>query len=151
MLVFSTQHCAPLPFCLVQLSPGQPPFHVWIIILYTRIKCVRGEGMGFRASDRETPAAKSLYRSILLDDNILHCLLWVLSFYGWKDPHTWFCAYIWKTFPRNMLYVLCSETTMFPFFFTFKVIVSRETISTVLNIACCKNALILFYSTEPVA
>ncbi len=28
-----------------------------------------------------TPAGKSLYRSIILDDNILHCLLWVLSFY----------------------------------------------------------------------
>ncbi len=36
----------------------------------------------------KTPAAKFLYRSILLDDDILHCLLWVLSFYGTPCPHT---------------------------------------------------------------
>jgi hypothetical protein len=30
--------------------------------------------MGFWASDRKTPAAQSLYRSIFLDDQILHCL-----------------------------------------------------------------------------
>ncbi len=34
-----------------------------------------GGGMGFWASDRYTFAAKSLYRSIFLDDDILHCLL----------------------------------------------------------------------------
>ncbi len=28
-----------------------------------------------------SPTAKFLYRSIFLDDDILHCLLWVLSFY----------------------------------------------------------------------
>ncbi len=43
----------------------------------TRKQCVRGWlGMGF------TPAGKSLYRSIFLDDDILHCLLWVSSFYA---------------------------------------------------------------------
>ncbi len=46
-------------------SPLPPPFPVWIriSILYTRIQCVRGRGYkGFWASDRQTPAAKSLYR-----------------------------------------------------------------------------------------
>ncbi len=37
-----------------------------------------GEG----ASDRQTPAEKSLYRSILLDEDILHCFLSVSSFYA---------------------------------------------------------------------
>ncbi len=32
--------------------------------VYTYTQCVRGGGMGFWASDRLTPAAKSLYRSI---------------------------------------------------------------------------------------
>ncbi len=71
----------PLPFSLVKLSPSPPPFRVLISILYTRIRCVRG-GMGFWASDRYTPVAKSPYRYIFLDDDISHCLLWVLSFYG---------------------------------------------------------------------
>ncbi len=38
--------------------------------------------MGWWASDRWTPAAKSLYRSIFIDGDILPCLLWFLSFYG---------------------------------------------------------------------
>ncbi len=38
--------------------------------------------MEFLASDRETPAAKSLYCSIFLDDDILHCPLRVSSFYA---------------------------------------------------------------------
>ncbi len=33
-----------------------------------------------------TPAAKSLYRSIFLDNDILRCLLWVLSFYTPYGP-----------------------------------------------------------------
>ncbi len=62
MLVFSVQLCetvAPLHFSLVQTYP-LPPFPVWISILYTCIQCVRGGGYGFYASDRWTPAAKSL-------------------------------------------------------------------------------------------
>ncbi len=38
--------------------------------------------MAFLASDRKTPAAKSLYRYIFLDDDILNWRLWVLSFFG---------------------------------------------------------------------
>jgi hypothetical protein len=54
---------APLPFSLVYSLPPSPPLPC---ILYH---------MGFWASDRKTRAAKSLYRSICLDDDILHCLL----------------------------------------------------------------------------
>jgi hypothetical protein len=57
MLVFSTHLCELLPFS---------PYGF----------------MGLWASDRWTPAAKSLYRSIFIDDDILPCLLWFLSFYG---------------------------------------------------------------------
>ncbi len=54
--------------------------------MYTQIHCVRG----FWPSDRETPAAKSLYRPIFLGDDILHCLLWVLFFYGAaRDSLAW--------------------------------------------------------------
>jgi hypothetical protein len=38
--------------------------------------------MGFWASDRYKPAAKFLYKSIFLDDVILHYLLMVFSFYA---------------------------------------------------------------------
>jgi hypothetical protein len=42
--------------------------------------------MGFLASDRLTPDAKLLFLQVknLLDDDILHCLLGVLSFYACK-------------------------------------------------------------------
>jgi hypothetical protein len=57
-----------------------PPPHLPSVNEYTvlcaRIQYVMGAGMGFWAN----PPAKSLYRSIFEDDDILHCLLWVLSF-----------------------------------------------------------------------
>ncbi len=72
MLVFSTQFCELLPlYNLLSGSTLPPPsplptFPVWISILYTRMQCVRGGGgYGFWASDRKTPAAKSIYRSFL--------------------------------------------------------------------------------------
>ncbi len=65
--------------CHSTLPP--PTFPVWIE-KYTVHTVWKGKrGMGFWASYRKTPAAKSLYRSIVLDDDILHCL-WVLSFYA---------------------------------------------------------------------
>jgi hypothetical protein len=45
--------------------------------------------MRFWASDRLTPAAKYLYRSIFLDDDILHFLLRVISFYDTTTLHGW--------------------------------------------------------------
>jgi hypothetical protein len=56
--------------------------------LCLRIQCVRGGGgTGFWASERKTPAAKSLYRSILLDADILHWLPLFLSFYAHDTVH----------------------------------------------------------------
>jgi len=62
MLVFSTQHCELLPLSPSLYSSTLPPLPVWITVLYTRIECVSGGGgyLGFWASDRYTPAAKSL-------------------------------------------------------------------------------------------
>jgi hypothetical protein len=53
------------------------------------LQCVRGGGMGFWASDIKHYDAKSLYRSIFLDDDFLHCLLWVLSFYAQVAHRSW--------------------------------------------------------------
>ncbi len=81
MLVFSTHLCELLPLSpsLWFKSPTPLPFPVWTSLLYTSIQCVRG-GYGVLGLRRLTPAAKSLYRSIFLDNEILHCLLWVSSF-----------------------------------------------------------------------
>jgi hypothetical protein len=73
--------CCPSNLLSGSTVPPPPPFPLWISILYTCIQRARGGGMGFSASDRLTPAAKSLYRSTFLDDDILHCLLWFDSFY----------------------------------------------------------------------
>jgi hypothetical protein len=46
------------------------------------MQCVKGGGngvLGYRQIN--ICRKKSLYRSIFLDDDILHCLLWVLTFY----------------------------------------------------------------------
>ncbi len=82
MLAFSTQFCELLP-----LSPSlwfnSPPHPC--VNKYTTVCTDGGNVWGSWPQTDKTPAAKSLYRSILiyfLDDNILHCLLWVLSFYG---------------------------------------------------------------------
>ncbi len=72
MLVFSTQHFKVLPLSPFLWFKSPPPFPVYTV--YTYILC-KGGGMGFWASDRQTPVAKSLHRSIVLDDDILHCLL----------------------------------------------------------------------------
>ncbi len=73
-----------------------PPFPVWISILYARIQCLwGGGGYGVLGLRQKTPAAKSLYRSFFLDDDILHCLLWALSFCGCGAPH--------QTLPHNAI------------------------------------------------
>jgi len=41
------------------------------------------------------PAAKTLYRSFFIDDDILHCILWVLSFYGLSPLHR--AVRLWDT------------------------------------------------------
>ncbi len=81
MLVFSTQlvNFCPLP----SLWFNSPPFPVWISILYMyTYRACKGAGLSW-ASERSTPAAKYLYRSIFLDNDILHWLPWVFSFYAW--------------------------------------------------------------------
>ncbi len=65
---------APLTFSLVQLSP-LPHFHVY---------SVQGGGLGVvwgHGSQTEKHLPQSPF-TVFLDDDILHCLLWVLSFYG---------------------------------------------------------------------
>ncbi len=50
----------------------ETPFHVWIRILCTRILCEEGGGKGSqegRGPQTDEPAAKSLYRSIFLDND----------------------------------------------------------------------------------
>ncbi len=78
MLIFSTQlcGCCPSPLLSVQLPP--PP--VWISILYRRIQCVR-EGYGVLRLRQIHPCRKVPLQVIFLDDDIWHCLLWVLPFY----------------------------------------------------------------------
>jgi hypothetical protein len=79
MLVFSTKLCELLLLFLL-FGSNLPPFPVWKSTLHTRIQCVRGYGvLGHR---QRNTCRKSLYRSIFLDNDILRCLLWVLSFYG---------------------------------------------------------------------
>ncbi len=79
MLVFLTHICELLPSNLLSDST-LPPFPVWICILFTRTQCVRG-GMEFWALDIYLTCRKVPLQENLLDDDILHCLLWVLSFY----------------------------------------------------------------------
>ncbi len=67
---------------LVQPSPPPPILclnkysilYCIVLVYYTRIQCVRG---------RYGVLCRRSYRSVFLDDDILLCLLWVLSFY---DP-----------------------------------------------------------------
>ncbi len=49
--------------------------------VHIHVYSVWGNGVWVSGPRTDKTAAKSLYRSIFFDDNILHCLLWVLSFY----------------------------------------------------------------------
>jgi hypothetical protein len=76
ILVVPTQLCE-----VLLLSPflwfNSPPFPVWIVYMYK--VCKRGVGiLGLRQINtcRKIPLQVNI-----LDDDILHCLLWVLSFY----------------------------------------------------------------------
>ncbi len=82
MLVFSTQLFQLFPLSpSLWFKPPPPPLceieNKYIVYTYTVCKGERVGGMGFGVQDRLTPAAKSqsLYMSIVLDDEILHCLL----------------------------------------------------------------------------
>jgi hypothetical protein len=66
-------NCCPSPLLWFN-SPRYTPTCVNKYTVYTYTVC-RGGDMDFWPSDRYTPAAKSLYRTIFLDDNILHFLL----------------------------------------------------------------------------
>ncbi len=59
-----------------------PPFPVWISILYTRIQCERGGGYGVLGLRQVNTCREVPLQVNFIDDDILHCLLRVLSFYG---------------------------------------------------------------------
>ncbi len=60
-------NCCPSPLLSGSTLPSSPLFCVNKYTVYKYTVCKgRGEGMGFWASGRQTPAAKSLYRSIFL-------------------------------------------------------------------------------------
>ncbi len=63
---------APLAFALVQLFPPPCPCVNKHTVYTYSIECVRGRLWGSGPQTDKTPAAKSIYRSILLGD-ILHC------------------------------------------------------------------------------
>ncbi len=92
MLVVSTQPwevrtVAPQPFSLVKLHPPPPSMCEQIYCLHVYcIKCVGGGGCGSGPqTDKQLPQ-RTLYRSIFLADDILHCLPWVLYFYESTCP-----------------------------------------------------------------
>jgi hypothetical protein len=92
MLVFSTQLCELLPLWPILWfnSPLPSPCTVWISIpvLYTRTECVWGVGVWGSGPQTDKHLLQSPFTGqFCLDDDILHCLLWVLSFYGWRRPH----------------------------------------------------------------
>ncbi len=65
------------------LPPPPPPFPVRISIRSTRIQCVRRRGRVWGSgpqTDEHLP--QSPLEINFLDDDIFHCLLWVLSFYA---------------------------------------------------------------------
>jgi hypothetical protein len=76
-------NCCPSNLLSGLISPLSP-FPVWISILgnvYTYTVCKGGVWGSGPQTDKHLPAAKSLYRSIFLDDGIfLHCLLSSLIF-----------------------------------------------------------------------
>jgi hypothetical protein len=82
-------NCCPSKFLSGSCSPlPPPPFPVWKSILCsTRLYIVYGGGGGGGGNGVSGPqtvksAAKSLYRSFVLDDDFFfYRLLWVLSFY----------------------------------------------------------------------
>ncbi len=83
MLIWSTQLCELLPLfpsLWFNSLPSPFPVGVGISILYTRIQCVRGGGVWFSGTDIHPLQVN------FLDDHILNCLLWVLSFYGVPPP-----------------------------------------------------------------
>ncbi len=71
---------ASLTFSLVHLCP---PLPAWIstCILGTRIRCIRTKEGGYGVLGlREINTCRKIN---FLDDDILHCHLWVLSFFAW--------------------------------------------------------------------
>ncbi len=76
---------APLTSLWLALPPPPPitPFPVWIsIFVYTYTVCTGGGVWvieGERPQTDTTPAAKSLYRSLFLENDIWHWFLWVYS------------------------------------------------------------------------
>ncbi len=132
-------------------NPKPPPPHLHTVYVYTVYLFTQREGRGNRgvyitvtklgwkyqhywmyAGNWLSPvyklwwtfAAKALYRTIFLDDDILHWLLWVLSFYGFRsllhnlnskkngDRRSLLIMWRW--------YFLFLESSAFPLFVRFK-------------------------------
>jgi hypothetical protein len=77
---FQLSFCEPFPLYPSLWFNSPPPFPVWISILYTHIQCVRGEYRDLDLRQINTCRKEPLHINFL-DDDIMHCLLWVLSFY----------------------------------------------------------------------
>ncbi len=85
-LVFSTQLCELLPLYPSLRFNSPPPLPVWISILYTRLQCLRGGevlGLWQINTGRKVPEQVNF-----LDDDILHCLLWVF-YRSWQSWRRW--------------------------------------------------------------
>jgi hypothetical protein len=73
-----------------------PPPPVWIstyCILNTHIQCVRGGRVWGSGPQTDKQLLQSRFTDQFFDYNILHCLLWALSFYATnhgRKPFTWF-------------------------------------------------------------
>ncbi len=78
MLVFriTSVNCCPSTFSLVQLSPP-PPCPVWL-----NCKNVQCTGGIWSSAQRQISTVRKVPLKFSFDDNILHYLLWVLSFYN---------------------------------------------------------------------
>jgi hypothetical protein len=88
----------------VKVNPGigshTPCFSLNTVSVYKYTVCNGGNGgrgvWGSGPQSDTPPAAKSVYRSIFLDDDILHCILWVLSFHDFLAKEYYYICKILK-------------------------------------------------------
>ncbi len=110
MLVFrpSFVNCCLLTFCLIQLSPPPSLPYVNKYTVYTYSVCSGGGYgvLGLRQINicREVPLLVNF-----LDDNILHCLLWVLSFFG--TQYLFMFLFLSQSYPERSFVQFCGART----------------------------------------